>query len=224
VKEGYGKGGGESILGSLGVVILAGGRGTRIGRDKCLLELCGKPLLLYVIEKALMLEPDRVVVVLGRGNLERYGSMVPSRVSLSEDIVEGVGPLAGIVSGMRRIDTDYALILPCDTPFIKLDVLRFLYDKAGEADAVIPRWPNGYIEPLQAFYRTSAALKAAEEALLEAGRSCREMIRRLNRILYVNVDELRRIDPELITFFNINSMDDLLRAEKFLKGSITTLK
>ncbi len=207
-------------LDGLGVVILAGGRGERMGRDKGLLDLCGKPLLLHVVERALELKPDEVVIVVGRGGLDRYASIIPSGVTLSEDVVEDGGPLAGMVSGMMGIDSEHTLVLPCDTPFVKLDVLRLLYKRVGGGDAVIPRWPNGYIEPLQALYRTSSALRAGEEALHGDESSCRDMIRRLNRVVYINTDEIRGVDPHLVTFFNINIIEDLLRAEKFIRGVI----
>lgn len=209
-------------MGSLGVVILAGGKSLRMDREKALLELSGKPLLLHVVERAMRLRPERIIVAVERGNPNRYGSILPPGVGLSEDLIEGRGPLVGMISGMRDIDSEYTLLLPCDTPFIRQDVLRFLYQRAEGVDAAIPRWPNGYIEPLQAFYRTSSALKAAEEALNRGERSFREMIRSLNKVVYVNVDELKRFDPELVTFFNINSGEELLRAEKFLKGVIPT--
>ncbi|MEM3070608.1 MAG: molybdenum cofactor guanylyltransferase [Candidatus Bathyarchaeia archaeon] len=202
----------------LGVVILAGGLSMRMGGDKALIELCGKPLLLHVVESVLNLHPDKIIVTTEKGNVNRYASILPSSVGLTEDLVDGKGPLVGMISGMRGIDSNYTLVLPCDTPFIKPSVLRFLHQKALGVDAVIPRWPNGYIEPLQAFYRTSSALKAAEEALNRDKRSCRDMIRLLNKVVYVNVDELRRFDPYLVTFFNVNSGEDLFRAEKFLRG------
>jgi molybdopterin-guanine dinucleotide biosynthesis protein A len=202
---------------SLGVVILAGGRGTRIGGGKALLELCGKPLLLHVIYRILEMQPLRVVVTAEGESLKILSLILPSGITLSEDLVEGEGPLVGIVSGMRVIESEYTLVLPCDTPFINLDVLRFMYERAEGADAVIPRWPNGYIEPLQAFYKTSSTLKAAEDAIYRNERSCREMIRHLNEVVYVNIDELRKFDPELITFFNVNTKEDLLKAEKILK-------
>ncbi|MEM2996803.1 MAG: molybdenum cofactor guanylyltransferase [Candidatus Bathyarchaeia archaeon] len=218
-KEGKQKGGTSIHQVGLGVVILAGGQGRRMGRDKALLELCGKPLLLHVVENVLRLQPEKIVVAVERGSINRYYSILPSCVNLSEDLIEGKGPLVGMISGMRSINSMYTLVLPCDTPFIKPSVLRFLHQKASlGVDAVIPRWPNGYIEPLQAFYRTSSALKAAEEALNRDKRSCRDMIRLLNKVVYVNVDELRRFDPYLVTFFNVNSGEDLFRAEKFLRG------
>lgn len=207
---------------SLGVVILAGGQGRRMGGYKALLELCGKPLLLHVVENVLRLQPEKIVVAAERGSISRYKLILPSYINLLEDSIEGDGPLVGMISGMRNINSMYTLVLPCDTPFIKLSVLRFLYRKVEGVDAVIPRWPNGYIEPLQAFYRTSSALIASEEALRRGERSCREMIKLLNRVVYVNIDELRKFDPKLVTFFNVNGKEDLLRAERFLEGTLST--
>lgn len=192
----------------------------RMGRDKALIKLCGKPLLLHVVESVLNLRPDKIIVTTEKGNVNRYTSILPSSVGLTEDLLEGKGPLVGMISGMGWINSEYTLVLPCDTPFIKPSVLRFLYQKAAGVDAVIPKWPSGYIEPLQAVYRTSSALKAAEETISKGKRSCRDMIRLLNRVVYVNIDELRRFDPNLVTFFNINCKEELLRAEKFLRGVI----
>ena len=84
-------------------------------------------------------------------------------------------------------------------------------------NAVIPRWPNGYIEPLQAVYRTDKALKASEEAVENGRMDMRSMIRGLRRVRYVSTIVIREIDPELDTFMNINSRFDLRRAELILK-------
>lgn len=92
-----------------------------------------------------------------------------------------------------------------------------MFDRARGADAAIPQWPNGYIEPLHAVYKVSPALSAAEKAMGEGRLTIRAMIAGLGKVVYVGTDELRRFDPELSTFFNINSQKDLRTAVKMLR-------
>lgn len=83
---------------------------------------------------------------------------------------------------------------------------------------MVPLWPNGYIEPLHSVYNVSAALRASEAATEGGNLRISNMIERLERTIYVPVEELRRFDPDLLTFFNINSKEDLKRAEAILKS------
>ncbi|NIW50755.1 MAG: molybdenum cofactor guanylyltransferase, partial [Candidatus Korarchaeota archaeon] len=78
----------------------------------------------------------------------------------------------------------------------------------------IPRWPSGNIEPLHAVYKISTSISAAETALRKDESLIVDMIKRLDEVVYVNTDELKNFDQELITFFNINNQEDLKTAKK----------
>jgi len=197
-----------------GALILAGGKSKRIKENKALIRLGDKPLLLYVIEKIRELTQETVVVVGKNDNLADYRSFLPPSVTILKDTVTGMGPLAGILTGMQNMRSEYAVVLPCDSPFIKREVLTYLFRMVQGADAAIPRWPNGNIEPLHAVYRVSAAIPAAKAALERRELFILDMIKRLNRVVYVDTEEIRKIDEELMTFFNINTQEDLIAAEK----------
>lgn len=184
--------------------------------SKALIKLWDKPLLLHVTEKVLGLTHEIIVVIGKNHELEKYAAVLPSRVTLLKDPVDGKGPLLGILTGMKNMRSEYVLVLPCDVPFVRRDVLRRLLRKAQSVDAAIPQWPNGDIEPLQAVYRVSSALPAAESALGREELLILDMIKRLDKVVYVSTDEIRNFDPELITFFNINSREDLITAEKMV--------
>jgi molybdopterin-guanine dinucleotide biosynthesis protein A len=92
-------------------------------------------------------------------------------------------------------------------------VLTYLLDHAPGYDAVIARWPNDYIEPLQAVYRTTSAARSATTTLREGQLRMRDMIRRLARPRYISTDTLRAIDPRLDTYHNVNTPDDLRTLE-----------
>lgn len=201
-----------------GAVILAGGESKRIGKFKALIRLNGRPLVTYVVEKAVKLF-DEVVVAGSRGKTRELKVVLPPNVRVIEDSVEGQGPLVGIVSGAEEVSREYMAVLPCDSPFIKPEVLNLLYKRCVDFDASIPRWPNGYIEPLHSVYRTNAALSAGLQALKAGRYRVEDMISRLDKVRYVDVEYFRRIDADLLTFFNINRVEDLWRAEKIILKS-----
>jgi len=196
----------------VGILILAGGRSERLKENKALIRLGGKPLLLHVLERVLGLTNEVVVAVGKNDELSAYTRILPSTVTVVKDTVEGKGPLAGISAGMRSMGSKYALVLPCDSPFIKKEVLMYLLHKVQKADAAIPQWPNGNIEPLHAIYKIRSAVTATKTALENGELFIRDMIKRLGKVIYVSTGEIRKLDPELITFFNINGPEDLKAA------------
>jgi len=200
----------------VGTLILAGGKGNRIGGKKALLNLRGRSLISYVIEAALQFSDEIFVVVEKEGDIEDLDQL--SQVSVISDITPGKGPLVGIYSGLRYLRSEYSVVLPCDSPFIKAEVVRYLIKKAQGFDVSIPIWPNGYMEPLHSVYRVKAALRAAEEALEEGKLRVQDMVKRLNKVAYISTEDLKRFDHRLISFFNINSDVDLRVAENLISG------
>lgn len=197
---------------SVGVLVLAGGRSERLKENKALIRLGGKPLLLHVVERVLDLTNEIIVAVGKNDELSAYTRILPPTVIVVKDAVEGKGPLAGIFAGMKSMRSKYALVLSCDSPFIKKEVLMYLLHKVQKADAAIPQWSNGNIEPLHAGYKICSALTATETALEKSELFIRDMIKRLGKVIYVSTEEIRKLDPTLITFFNINSPEDLKAA------------
>lgn len=81
----------------------------------------------------------------------------------------------------------------------------------------VPIWSNGNIEPIHSTYNVAEARLAAEKTLLMGQLKVSNMIDRLRDVIYVDVEELRKMDRDLVTFFNINTKEDLKRAEQILK-------
>jgi molybdopterin-guanine dinucleotide biosynthesis protein A len=196
----------------LGALILAGGKSKRFKRNKALIKLRNEPLLVHVIRRVMELTHEIVVVIGKKDESNAFTAVLPTAVRTVKDKMEGKGPLVGIVTGMEELTSKYALVLPCDSPFIKRKVLEYLIRKAKGVDAVIPRWPNGYVEPLHAVYRVVPSISAAKDALRNKELRITDMIKRLNKVIYVGVNEIKQYDNELISFFNINALEDLKRA------------
>ena len=198
-------------------VILAGGSSRRFGQNKGLIELAGKPLILHVLDKALHVVNEAVVVVSSDAQRRTFTYLLQDKANVVVDKLEKQSPLVGALTGFEKVRGKHSLLLPCDTPFISSRVLSLLLDLCINRNAAIPRWPNEYIEPFQAAYRTESALRAAETALEEKKMDMRSMILHMTRVRYISTLVLRQMDQELLTFFNINTPEDLKRAESILR-------
>jgi len=197
-------------------VVLSGGLSTRLGQDKGLLKLGEKPLVRYVLKAVDRLVEERIVVVSSKQQVEVYERACGDLATILTDKGKEHSPLAGTLTGLQEAQGEYSLVLPCDTPFLSRNILSLLLELSPGKNACVPRWPNGYVEPLQAVYRTQCALKACEAALHEKQLDVKAMLDRLQCVRYVSTLVLQQLDPDLKTFFNINTLQDLKKAEQIL--------
>lgn len=200
-------------------LILAGGRSKRVGKDKALTKLGDKPLLLHVVERVMAMTSEIKVIIGKNSMIDDYATILPSSIGILKDTIYRRGPLSGILTGLENASSEYALVLPCDSPFVKRGVLAHLVYRAHGIDAAVPQWPNGNIEPLHAVYQVSSSLAAAKAAMTKNEFQLGKMIRRLNKVSYVSTDYLRKFDSKLMTFFNINSKEDLTTAEELIRNA-----
>ena len=198
-------------------IILAGGFSKRFGQEKGLLLLAGKPLIKHVIHVVSGITDETIIVVSSKVQAENFGGVTSSKVRLVIDKNNMQSPLIGALTGFERACGEYSLLLPCDTPLVSRDILLLLLEMRKDKDAVIPRWPNGYIEPLQAAYCTKAAAEAAKKTLNAGKADLCSMVDELQDVRYVSTLVLRQLDPELRTFFNVNAPLDLRKAELVFK-------
>ena len=198
-------------------VILAGGFSKRFGEDKCLIKLVGKPLIQHVIDRVSAVVDEKVVVVGSNTKREKFVELLRSKANVVVDRYDGQSPLVGALTGFESVSADYSLLLPCDTPFVSSEIAALLFDLCANKGAAIPRWPNGYIEPLQAVYHTESAIKASQEALNVGKRDLFSMINNLSGIRYVSTLVLQQLDSNLLTFFNVNTSEALKRAKSIIK-------
>jgi molybdopterin-guanine dinucleotide biosynthesis protein A len=197
-------------------IILAGGKGSRFGGSKHLRQLQGKALALHVVERASTVVEEVLVVLRHDDNPEFYRDILPGNVKLVMDTAQSETPLVGIMTGARASTAEYSAFLSCDLVFLNPEALRYLFHQAEGVDAAIPEWPDGLLEPLHAVYRTRGAADAAEAALEAHEYRTIAVARRLKNVKRVPVDEIKPFDPDLLTFFNANAEEDLMKAERIL--------
>ena len=194
------------------VLILAGGKGQRFqSLDKCLITLNSKPLIQHAIENLSGVADEMIVAVRDEQQGERIRNKVPDEVVFVFDTLKGLGPLAGVMSGLERASFPYSLVVGCDMPFVTRNVVEFLFEVAerGNYDAVVPRWETGMVEPLHAVYKKEPMLAAIRDAIEKDDVKMFNIVSQLKNVNFLPVNKIREIDPCLKTFTNVNTPEEL---------------
>jgi molybdopterin-guanine dinucleotide biosynthesis protein A len=202
---------GKQVREDIAGAILAGGKNLRMGRrNKALLELEGRTFLDHTIARIRPFFREIMIIGSDRDDYERYG------IPVHPDIRPENGSLGGVLTALTRSSAPRTFCVACDMPFLHPAIIARLLEAGGEeTDAVIPRLPEG-LEPLCAVY--SRRLIPRINELLDGGEKRVRLAVEHARTAYVDVDELRRDDPLLLTFFNINTPEDLEKALALKEG------
>lgn len=189
---------------AVSAAVMAGGKSRRMGTDKAWLDVGdGRPIVQRVIDVARDVA-DEVFLVANDEKFRTLGlRVVPDRFP------DG-GALGGIATGIGAATHDRVLVIACDMPFLRADVLRYLVDQAEDVDAVVPRI-GGEHETLHALY-TKACLTPIERAL-EAGKMRVISFFPDVRVRTLGEDDLRLFDPDLRSFTNVNTPEELAAAK-----------
>lgn len=188
-------------------VILAGGLSTRYGgQNKAFLKIGGVRIIdrLFGVFSELF---DEIIIVTNQPlDFLEWDALIVT------DIFQTRSSLTGIHTGLFHGGRPFAFFSACDTPFLKREVVETVLEEIEPADDVIvPRTSHG-LEPLCAAY-SRRCLRPVEDHI-RAGKLKIELALKRNRFKYVPEARLREKDPGLISFFNVNTPEDLARAEE----------
>lgn len=211
---------GEPVTG----IVLAGGRSRRMGADKALSVLAGRTLLDWVLAALEPVTASRLVVTRTPAGLGDVG------VPVVRDRLPARGPLTGLHAGLEAAPSDLCLVVACDMPLVRTDLLALLARAIGPFEAAVPYVgdpgvppPAGAatareagLQPLLAAYRKRAL--PALERLLRAGSMPTSALVSVVRARIVPPAEWRAVDPEGLSFVNVNTPEDLLEAARRLAG------
>jgi molybdopterin-guanine dinucleotide biosynthesis protein A len=187
--------------------ILAGGLSSRMGQNKALLEVGGQPIIQRVIDRVReAVDGELFIIANEAGPYERFG------LPIYPDVLPGKGPLGGLYTALAHSAASHVLMVSCDQPFLSVPLIRYLASLREGWDVVVPLNRDNYPQSMYAIY----------------GQACREPIRRRLdadrlkvigffpdvRVREVAGEEIDRFDPERLSFFNVNTPDDLAAAQQ----------
>lgn len=199
-------------------IVLAGGESLRFGRRKALFSLLGKPMISYVLS-AVSRVADQILIAVDEAAPFRAAidtAVFDTRVEIVEDSLSGSNPLNGLLSAAVKLQSGFSLVVPCDTPLLNTRLLQFLIDEVKGADAVIPRWETGYIEPIHAVYKIEALRRVIHVFTKNSNISFYQFLKKLKNVNFVSINKLKRLDPHLLTFLNVNTIKDYTKVKKIL--------
>ena len=187
-------------------IILVGGEARRAnGQEKYFFVYEGKTFIERLIGTLQEVVDEIILVAKDPDQCRRFDHI--AGVRCITDIRPGIGPIGGLHAGALAAHGEMLFVSACDMPCIDAGVVQYLFSAIGDGDAAIPSWNYDMIEPLHAVYRRSVLLDYLQD---HESYSLRPMIRSI-RTRYVPVEELRKYDPALKTFTNINKLEDLDR-------------
>lgn len=192
----------------LTLVIQAGGESKRMGQDKGLVPFLGQPLVQRVIER---LQPVAQEVVVTTNKPESYQFL---GMPLFPDKIPNRGALGGLYTALSAATQPLVAVVACDMPFASAPLLAAQRDGLVESqsDVAVPRLRGG-LEPFHAVYRRETCLPLVEEAI-QAEKWRVDAWFSKARMRFFDEAEIRRYDPELRCFLNVNTPEELAEAEK----------
>ncbi|MBN1310886.1 MAG: molybdenum cofactor guanylyltransferase [Anaerolineae bacterium] len=199
---------------SISAAILAGGQSSRMGANKAFALVGGRSIIERVIERVASLTDELVIIANKPSEYVRLG------LPVFTDLLPGKGPLGGLYTAITRTRAEHTLVVSCDQPFLNPELLRYLINLREGYDVVVPLSGDDYPQSMHAVY----------------GKGCLEPIRRcidakelkaigfLDKVLVRRVGsaEIERFDPDRLSFFNVNTPDDLKQAERLACSSHPT--
>lgn len=199
------------------VAILAGGEGNRFKQPKAFTNIARKPLILHVVDAVEACADEVFIVVHSEADRNKLSSYLPKNQVITDIPTEQRCPLVGALSAFEHAANPFTQLLPCDSPIIHPMFFEIMWGMVESHNAAIPRWPNGWVEPLHSVYRTNIAAEVAKSCLEEGKPRMQCLIDGIGRVIYLSTVALERFDPKLNTFLNVNTPADLRRVERLLR-------
>jgi molybdenum cofactor guanylyltransferase len=192
----------------LTIVIQAGGESRRMGQDKALLPFLGQPLIQRVLDRVRSVA-DEILVTTNRPQAYEFLD-----VALIPDLLPGRGALGGVYTALKSACHPLVAIIACDMPFASPQLIRAECDLILTtcAGIAIPQ-PGEGLEPFHAVYRRETCLPAIEAAL-QAGKWRVDSWFDQVKVETMPMEVIRRYDPQMLCFRNVNTPDELTAAEK----------
>jgi molybdopterin-guanine dinucleotide biosynthesis protein A len=189
-------------------IILAGGKSSRMGTDKGLQQLCGKPLIYYSI-KVLSEICSTIIISTSSDAYRSFGFKTVA------DEIPGIGPMGGICSALKQSKTEKNLVLSCDLPFVSGELLSYIIENSEGFQVAVPWQGNQHYEPLCGFYNLSI-LDQINTFIQNSNYKLPDLFEKISMNRLIINDKLEFYSENL--FLNVNSKHDLALAENLMNN------
>ena len=180
-------------------VILAGGKSSRMGSDKGLLLINGRPMIQMIIDAMKPLVKEIIII---SGN-DAYGEL---GYQVYPDIIKEKGPVGGIYTALSHAETEFSLCVSCDTPYVTTKLLKKLIEESEGNRATLFNY-NGKLQPVISLYQTNVV--SLIKGYLDENRLKLMLV---NKNLDCKIIKIDSDDFEEKTFFNVNTPEDLKKS------------
>jgi molybdopterin-guanine dinucleotide biosynthesis protein A len=188
--------------------VLVGGKSSRYGQNKALEIFQGERLIDRQVRKVQALFPEVLVIT------NEPGDYLHLEVTILRDVIPGLGPLGGIYTGLLFAQGKSVFVTACDMPFLQPAVVNHMVQLSRNNDVVVPEKEEG-LEPLHAIY--SARCLPHIKKMLDQGKFQVISFFPAVKVCRLSHEELGKLDPHGVSFFNINTPDDMDRARELLE-------
>lgn len=200
---------------------MIGGKSTRFGSDKGLFKFQGKSLVDYQLDTLSRFEYDIFLVANSKQQVQHYINEIDVKKVMGfviddDDLAlkqESRSPLVGLYSAfkeLKNLEYEKVLVLPCDTPLVKFEVIDFIIKQCKKFDCCIPKWNNNLLEPLLAIYPIENAYETSRRNIIETQYKLTKIIGINWKTNYISIEQdIKKIDPNLLSFKNINNREDI---------------
>lgn len=201
------------MIPSMSGVLVAGGKSRRMGRDKRLLELGGQTLLQRVLSVLQSLFAEVLVVV-----AEPLPQLPGQGYRVVTDLIPNRATLGGLYTGLSLARHPRIFAVGCDMPFLNPAAVLRLVELGGQADVVMPKLATG-LQPMHAVY-AKICLPHLERMVQACHLKVQDLVEVPGlTVRLISEKDLGDVDPQLLSFFNVNTPADLEFARKLLTGS-----
>jgi molybdopterin-guanine dinucleotide biosynthesis protein A len=196
-------------MGKLTVAVMAGGKSSRMGTDKSFVRLLGKPLIEHVLERLDEVGAEETLLITNR--LDDYAYL---GLPMYTDVLPDKGSLGGIYTAVYYSSSDYTLVVACDMPFVNPALLCYMVGLCdGSCDVIVPRVQE-YPQGLHAIYNKACELPIR-------ARRAADLLKIIGfypdvRVRYIDEPEYERFDPRGLSFYNVNTPEELEEAHRLL--------
>lgn len=193
---------------SLSAILLAGGKSKRMGINKAFLKIGEKTFIDIIYQKMNELFSEIIIVTDSPQKLSHLKARItPDLIRKGEK-----NALRGIHAGLSVAANPACFVIGCDMPFLSLSLIKYMSQFALDYDVVVPML-EGYYQPLFAFYNTKT-LSLIEQSLLEERYKISALYPYF-RLKEISEKTVRKHDPSLLSFTNINSPADFRSIQKY---------